>query len=189
MMKQEKHVQTVLGFTVGFIVILVSISGCTSNQNTKETISQLSGTWVGNVEIPMSGGRGNTSISQITFESNIAELTLGSTQGSFTMNYTFTENGNTLVLEPNFSDRGGFPGQQPYNGTRPGNWTRPPMNETMPINGTRPYNGTQPGNWTRPENGTGNPGGGRPSMSISFTYSVNGDHTVLYLNGAEFRKI
>ena len=72
MMKQEKYAQA-LGVTVGFIVILVSLCGCTSNQNTNETKTQLSGTWVGNVEIPMSGGITNTSVSQITFSSNTAD--------------------------------------------------------------------------------------------------------------------
>ena len=106
------------------------------------------------------------------------------------MNYTFTVNGNTLVLQPTFSNIGGFPGQLPQNGTRPWNDTaRPPMNDTWPINGSRPENGTQPGNWTRPENGTWNPGGGQQPMSMSFTYSLNEERTILYLNGAEFRKV
>jgi hypothetical protein len=117
-------------------------------------------------------------------------LTLNSDQGSFITNYTFTTNGNTMILEPKFNDRGGFPGQPSQNGTRPWNDTsRPPTNETWPINGTRPDNNSRPSNWTRPENGTWNPGGGRLSLSISFTYSVNEDGTVLYLNGAEFRKV
>jgi len=195
-MKQEKYAQA-LGVTVGVIVILVSLCGCTSNQNTNETKTQLSGTWVGNVEIPMSGGRMNTSVTQITFTSNTVKLTLKRTQGSFTMNYTFTVDGNTLVLQPTFNDRGGFPGQPPQNGTRPWNdTTRPPMNGTWPTNGTRPpmndtwpINGTRQGNWTRPGNGTWNPGGGQQPVSMSFTYSLNEEHTVLYLNGAAFRKV
>ena len=195
-LKQEKYAQ-ILGLTIGFMIILVSLSGCTSNQNTKETKTQLSGTWVGNVEIPTSGGMMNTSVTQITFTSNTAELTLKNTQGSFTMNYTFTANGNTLVLQPTFSDIRGYPGQPPQNGTRPWNdTTRPPMNGTWPTNSTPPSmnrtippNGTRPGNFTRPENGTWNPGGGQQPMSMSFTYSLNEEHTVLYLNGAEFRKV
>ena len=195
-MKQEKYAQ-VLGVTVGIIVILVSLCGCTSNQNTNETKTQLSGTWVGTVEIPMSGGMMNTSLTQITFTSNTAELTLKNTQRSSTMNYTFTVNGNTLVLQPTFNNMGGFPGQPPQNGTRPWNDTaRPPMNGTFPTNGTRPpmngtlpLNSTRPGNFTRPENGTWNPGGGQQPMSMSFTYSLNEEHTLLYLNGAEFRKV
>jgi len=182
-MKHEKYAQ-VICVTVGFIVILVSLCGCTSNQNTNETKTQLSGTWVGNVEIPMSGRRMNTSVTQITFTGNTAELTLKRTQGSSTMNCTFTVNGNTLVLQPTFSNRGGFPGQLLQNGTRPwNNTTRPPMNGTLPPNGTRP------GNWTRPGNGTWNPGGGQQPTSMSFTYSFNEKYTILYLNGAEFRKV
>ena len=196
-MKQEKYAQT-LGVTVGIIVILVSLCGCTSNQNTNETKTQLSGTWVGTVEIPMSGGMMNTSLTQITFTSNTAELTLKNTQRSSTMNYTFTVNGNTLVLQPTFSDIRGFPGLPPQNGTRPWNdTTRPPMNGTWPTNSTPPSmnrtippNGTRPGNFTRPENGTWNPGGGQqPPMAMSFTYSLNEKQTVLHLNGAEFKKL
>jgi hypothetical protein len=177
MMNQEKYAQ-ILGVTVGCIVILVGLCGCTSNQNTNETKTQLSGTWVGNVEIPMSGGMMNSSVSQITFTSNTAKLTLKRTQGSFTMNYTFIVDGNTLVLQPIFSNIGGFPGQPPQNGTRPWNdTTQPPMNGTLPTNGTRPGNET----W--------NPGGGQQPMSMSFTYGLNEKQTVLYLNGTEFRKV
>ena len=182
-LKQEKYAQA-LGVTVGFMVILVSFCGCTSNQNTNETKTQLSGTWIGNVEIPTSGGITNTSVTQITFTSNTALLTLKNMQGSSTMNYTLTVNGNTLTLQPTFSNIGGFPGKSPQNGTRPWNDTTQP-----PMNGTSPPNGTRPGNWTRPENGTGNPGGGQQLMSISFTYSLNEEQTILYLNGAAFRKV
>lgn len=190
-MKQEKFTQTLFCIIVLSIVIFVSMSGCTSNtsnQNTNETIMQLSGTWVGTVEMPMVGKGGTASVSQITFTNNVAELTLGSTQRSYTMNYTYSLDGNTLVLEPNFGNRGGFPEQPPQNGTYPWNNTaRPPMNETWP-NGTRPDNGTRPPNWTRSENGTRNPGNGQPPQSVSFNYTLNEEHTILYLNGAEFRK-
>jgi hypothetical protein len=194
MLRQEKHTQVLLGLTILGILIFVSISGCTSiqnkNQNTNEASTQLSGTWAGSMEMPMSNGRGNTSISQITFMGNTAKITLESTLGSFTMNYTFTMNGNTLVLEPNLSNRGEFPGRIPQNGTRPWNGTaRPPMNETWPVNSTHLYNGTRPSNWTQPENGTWNPGGGQRSLSVSFSFSMNEDHTLLFLNGAEFRKV
>jgi hypothetical protein len=189
-MGQEKNPYVMLGVTAVCLVILISISGCTSSQNMDKTSTQLSGTWVGDVALSMSGGRGNTSISQITFMSTIAEVTLMSVQGSFTMNYNYTVNGNTLVLEPTFTNRGGFPGQTPQNGTRPWNNTsQPPMNETWPFNGTGPGNGTRPWNWTRPENGTWNPSGGQRSLSISFSYRFNEEHTILYLNGAEFRKV
>jgi hypothetical protein len=182
-LKQEKYAQT-LGLTVGLIVILVSTSGCISNQNTNEMKTQLSGTWVGNVEIPMSGGIMNTSVTQIKIMNNTAELTLKSIQGSSIMNCTFTVNGNTLVLQPTFSNVGVFPGQPPQNSSRPWNdTTRPPMNGTLPPNGTRP------GNWTRPENETWNPGGRQQLMPLSFTYSLNEERNILHLNGAAFRKV
>jgi hypothetical protein len=181
-MKQENYSKALV-IVSSFIFLVVCFSGCTSNQNTNGNGNIFSGTWVGNVEMPLFGRNGNASVSEITFFGNTMEMTLNSEQGTFTTTYTYSINGATLVLEPQFNDRGGFPGRQPNNSTLPGNWTRPPMNETWPINGTRP------GNWTRPENGTWNPSGGRPSMSISFTYSVNDDDTILYLNGAEFRKV
>jgi hypothetical protein len=188
MMKQEKYIQ-VLVIVFSFFFLVVCFSGCTSNQNTNENENILSGTWVGNVPMTQFGRTGNATVSKIIFSGNTVEMTVNAGQGTFTTNYTYFINGSSLVFEPQFNGRGGFPGGQPYNGTRPGNWTRPPTNETWPINGTRPYNGTQPGNWTRPENGTWNPGSGRPSLSISFSYSFNENHTVLYLNGAAFNKI
>jgi hypothetical protein len=181
-MKQEKYTKALV-IVSSFIFLVVCFSGCTSNQNTNENENTISGTWVGNVQMPLFGRTGNATISKITFSGNAVEMTLNSEQGTFTANYSYFINGASLVLESQFNGRGGFPGRQPNNSTLPGNWTRPPMNETWPINGTRP------GNWTRPENGTWNPGGARPSMSISFTYSANEDGTVLYLNGAEFRKV
>jgi hypothetical protein len=181
-MDQAKYTQALI-IVSSFIFLVVCFSGCTSNQNSNENENIFSGTWVGNIQMPLFGRTGNVTISKIMFSGITVEMTLNSEQGTFTANYTYSINGSTLVLEPQFNDRGVFPGRPPNNSTSPGNWTRPPMNETWPINGTRP------GNWTRPENGTWNPGGARPSMSISFTYSVNEDYTVLYLNGAEFRKI
>jgi hypothetical protein len=186
-MKKEHSLQGLV-ITVVFIFLVVCFSGCTSNQNTNENENILSGTWIGNVEMPLFGRNGNTSVSKLAFSGNIVEITLNSEQGTFTANYTYSINGSTLVLKPQLNGRGGFPGRQ-MNNTQPGNWTRPPSNETWPTNGTHPFNGTRPSNWTRPENGTWNPGGGRPSLSISFTYSINEQHTILNLNGAEFRKV
>jgi hypothetical protein len=187
-MKQENYTQGLV-IAVVFFSLVVCFSGCTSNQKTNETRTQLSGTWVGNVEMPLFGRNVNASVSKIAFSGNKVEMTLNSEQGTFTANYSYSINGSTLVLEPQFNGRGGFPGRQPNNSTLPGNWTRSPSNETWPTNVTYSYNGTRPGNWTRPENGTWNPRGGQPSMSLSFTYSINEGYTVLYLNGAEFRKI
>jgi hypothetical protein len=181
-MKQKNYKQALV-IVFSFIFLVVCFSGCTSDQNSNENENTFTGTWVGNVQMPLFGRTGNVTVSKITFSGDTVEMTLNSYQGTYSTNYTYSLNGATLMLEPLFNGKGGFPGQQPYNGTQSGNWTRPPTNETWPINGTRP------GNWTRPENGTWNPGGARPSMSISFTYSFNEDGTVLYVNGAEFRKV
>jgi hypothetical protein len=188
-MRQE-HVTQALVITIVLLFLVICFSGCTSNQSTNQNDNNIfTGTWIGNVPMPLFGRNGNASISKIMFSGDTVEMTVSSEQVTFTTNYTYSLDGTTLVLEPQFNGRGGFPGQQPFNGTRPGNWTRPPVNESGLINGTYPYNGTRPTNWTRPMmNGTLNTGIGRPSMTISFTYSVNQDHTVLYLNGAEFRR-
>jgi|WetSurMetagenome_2_1015567.scaffolds.fasta_scaffold496581_1 hypothetical protein len=188
-MTQEKHAQAVLSIIFVFILIIVNISGCTSNQNTRENENILSGTWTGNVEIPLFRINGNASVSKIKFSGSTAEMSVESGQGTFMMNYSYSINGSTLVFVPKFNGRVGVPGRQSNNSTQPGNWTRAPGNETGPINGTHHFNGSGPENWTRTENGTGNLGGGRPSMSISFTYSLNEEHTVLYLNGSPFNKV
>jgi hypothetical protein len=185
-MKQENYTKALV-IVFSFLFLIVCLSGCTSNQNTNE--NTLSGIWIGNVQLPAFSRIGNTTVSKIMFSGDTVEMTLNSDLGTFTTNYTYSINGATLVLEPQFTGRSGFPGRPRNNGTSPGNWTRPSTNETWPINGTIPYNDTRPGNWTRPENETGNPGVGSRSLSISFTYSLNEDRTVLYLNGAEFRKM
>jgi hypothetical protein len=193
---------TVQVFALSSILFLavVSLSGCTTNQtadqNTNDDVNALLGTWVGVVQMPMFGSEGNASISQITFRSNTAEVTVGGTQGSYTINYTYTMNGNTIVLQPTFNERGGFPGGQPFNGTVPSDGTRPPwngtwsQNGTFPGNGTLPPNGTRPpGNGTWPQNGTQLSGNQRPSASISFTYRFNDDDMVIYLNESRFTRI
>ena len=70
-----------------------------SFKNTNKMEIQLSGTWIGNVEMPAFGRAENTSISQLKFTSNTTELTLENAQGSFTMNYTYFLNIMTLLFE------------------------------------------------------------------------------------------
>jgi hypothetical protein len=198
-MNQKKNVQ-LLSAGVLIFCILISLSGCTTNQiakqNTNGNENTLLGTWVGTLQMQMFGGGSNVSVTQITFTNNAAELTLGSAQGSFIMNYSYSVNGNTLVLQPTFNNRGGFPGGQSFNGTMPPNGTRPPGNGTWPQNGTMPKNGTWPANGTRPpgnetwpQNGTQPPGNQQPPASISFTYRFNDDDTMLYLNETQFTRI
>jgi len=80
-------------------------------------------------------------------------LTVGNR--SFSMNYTYTVNGDSLVLTSLMNDRNGFGGRPPFNGTMPPNGTRPLGNWTGPPNGTQPQgNGTWPPNGTNPHNGT-----------------------------------
>lgn len=182
------------------LIAIVGLSGCTTNQTTtKDTntdVSSLLGTWVGAVQMQMAGGWGNTSVSQITFTSNTAQLTLSGIQESMVMNCTYTTKGNSLVLQRIFDDRGGLPAGQPFNGTLPSNRTHPPgngtwpQNETFPGNQTLPLNGTHlPGNWTEPQNWSSPPMNQRPAESISFTYRLNEDGTILYLNDSRFTRI
>jgi hypothetical protein len=173
---------------VTIFLSIVSLSGCVDNQNTGvEYQSKFFGTWTGTLEIPMFGGGNNSNITQIMFMENIVAATLSSEQGSFTMNYTYSVEGDMLVLEPNFDRRGGAPnGQSPdaqfpngprqWAGTQPPNGTWSP-NDTWSPNGTGPPNNGQP------------PGGERPSMSISFIYSFNEENSILFLNGTQFIKV
>jgi len=199
-MGQRKTSVHVLATSVVLFLALVSLSGCTTtqtaNQNTIGNINKLTGTWTGNVEMSMVREGNNTSISQLIFNDTRVEATLLSERGSYTMNYTYVVDGETLVLHPDFTSGGGpYGGRQPYNGTQPwnetGQWngTRPPGNSTWPSNGTRPYNGSWPSNWTRPGNGTQSPGNRRSFMEISFTYSLDEQHNILYLNGSPFTKV
>ena len=168
--------------------MMVSLSGCTSDQITNE--NYFDGTWVGSGELTMMGGRANSSVSQLTFTEDMVELVLTSEQGIIPMNYTYTIAGDTVVLEPSFPSSGGFPGGQPFNRAVPPNGSQPPMNGSWSPNGTQPpMNGSWLPNGTRPNNGMWNPGEGRPSMNVSYTYSFNDNHSILYLNGVSFRKV
>jgi ABC-type Fe3+-hydroxamate transport system substrate-binding protein len=199
MSRKVKAIQ--LFFTNGIILFaLVSLSGCTTNQNenqnTNENVNAFLGTWVGTLEMPMFGGESNASVSQITFTSDRAEVILTSENRTFSMDYTYTTNGDSLILTPTMIDRNGFPGGQSFNGTMPPNGTRPPGNWTWspngtqpPGNGTWPPNGTNPYNGTWPSNGTRPPGDNRPSMTVSFIYAVDEEARVLYLNNEQFTKV
>jgi hypothetical protein len=181
-------------------ISVFSLSGCTSNQaankNTSGVVNSLVGTWVGTAEISMFGGGNTTSISQISFTTTTAKLTVDGKQGPSLVNCTYTVNGNTIVLQPTFNNRGGFPGGQPFNGTFPVNGTRPPGNGTWPPEGSFPDNGSLPPNGTRPPgngsfpgNGTQPPENQRLSASISLTYRFTDDETILFLNESEFTRI
>jgi len=181
-MRQEKISQTFV-IMISIILMTIGLSGCTStsNQNTNNiqgNTDKFLGIWTGEMQMPMFGGNNISTLSQITFMDTIAEVSLTNEHGTYTMNYSYTINGNTLVLEPKFSRQNGFPGRRSYNGSEPWNGTRPPINRNWSRNGTRP-----------PMNGSWQPGGERPSMSISFEYQFNDEYTILYLNGAQFIKV
>ena len=200
MKPQKKIMIDLLSITTVLVLILVSVSGCTSNQTANNSTTSnsdiLLGTWVGNMK--MSGTRmiNNSTVSQMTFRADGVELTLMSQRSTFRLNCSYTFTADTLVLQPMFSGRNGsFRGLQPFNGTRPwndtGQWngTRPPGNWTWPSNDTRSYNGSRPSNWTRSGNGTQFPGDRRPFAEISFTYTFDEQTRTLYLNGSPFTKV
>jgi ABC-type Fe3+-hydroxamate transport system substrate-binding protein len=170
------------------VIVLVNLSGCTTNQNenqrTNNTVNTLLGTWVGTLQIPMFGGRSNTSISQITFTSTLAEMTLSNQERTYSMNYSYTINGNSLILTPIMTNRNGFPGGQPFNRSTPPNGTHLPGNWSGSPNGTQP-----PGNRTWPFNGSRPSGDTRPSMTITLTYIFDVQTKELYLNNAQFTKV
>jgi hypothetical protein len=177
-MKQDKRTQACLIILITVLSIF-SLSGCTTTTQPTQK-NPFTGTWVGTMEMPLFGGRNNTSVSQITFTDDHAEMLLTTDQGSFPMNYSYTVNGNTVVFEPLRMNRGGFSGRMPFNGTERPNGTRQPGNGTWQPNGTMPFNRTGSFNWTRP------PGGTQPSMTLSFVYSFNEEDTELSLNDAQF---
>ncbi len=179
-MNEKTAYKPILAFGILFILTAISLSGCVNNQNTGNDSSKFIGTWTGEKEISMFGGR-SSSITQLTITQDTVQVTLTSDQGSFTMDYNYTLAGNTLTLEPKFNGGRGFAGGQPYNGTGR------PDNSTFPHNGTGPWNGTQPPGNRNNSNGPQN--GGRPSMTISFDYSFSEDDNVLYLDESRFIRV
>ncbi len=163
------------------VCLVVSLSGCTSTNQTSSVDSRLVGTWQGSVALSSYSGKGNSTLTQITFTGSKAVLTTDSDFGTRTMNATYQISAGSLVLEPQFTHD--FGGQQPplNNGTGPsGNWT----------NRTRPnWNGSNR-SWS--PNGTWNgmpPQGNMPQMAMTFTYRFNEGDTVLYLNNVAFTKV
>ena len=180
-MNQKNVYKQMITMSIVIFLAVVSLSGCVTDQNTGGGVGKFIGSWTGDMQTSLLGGRGNTSITQLTFTENVVKATLESDQGTLSMNYTYKVENNKLVLEPQFLGGRGLPGGQPFNGTRPPwNDTQPPNNSTWPPNGTQP-----------PFNGSGQPPDDRqrPSMSMSFEYSFNEQKSILYLNGFPFNKM
>jgi hypothetical protein len=179
---------------VTLLCLAALFSGCTSNTSSNHSEqASMSGTWVGSILMPTAGGRTNSSLSEIRFINDQAVLTMTSDRGSFSMNYTYQMNGNTLMFEPSFSPGGMVPGgRNRFNGTQPWNGSQPSTNGSWPGNNTYPpnWNGTHPPfNGTRSNNGTWDPEMTRQSTSLSFVCSFNEAQTVMYLNGAPFTRV
>ena len=170
-------------FIIGILVLfsLGILCGCTENQhaNIKD---KFIGTWVGTMEFSMFNLRGNTSttnftenpvnftmgpvsITELEFFEDTLYMLLITGNGTQTIPQTYSVDGDQLILSFQFT------------GERP-SW-RPPLNdsERPPFDRERPFDGESPFN------------GERPPMTRSYTYSFNGNNTILYLDGSEFIKI
>ncbi len=191
-MKQKTRDILVLTSSGFIFLALVNLCGCTTNQNKNinSDANWLLGSWVGTLQIPLFGGDDNTFVSEITFSSDHAEMILTNGNRTFSMNYTYLINDNSLVLTPIMPERGRFPDRRPLNGTFPPNGTRASGNETQPSgdrmwlpNNTDPYNGTWPSNRTHP------PGDNQGLMTLTFLYAFDEENKVLFLNTAHFTKV
>jgi len=190
----KKIQMSALGALVVCLVLI--LSGCeTSTKQTTSIDSKLVGTWQGSVALSSFPGRGNSTLTQITFTGSTAALTTMNDFGTRTMNCTYTTSTGSLVLTPQY--RQGF-GPRQFNSTQPpGNWSGP-GNGTRPnwnnSNGSRPpYNGTSPGNWSGWQNrswpGNRTQPGARGSMELTFTYRVDENGALLYLDNAVFTRV
>lgn len=176
---------------------LLYLSGCTSNQTETQNINNSKqvfiGTWVGTLQIPMFGAGRNATVSQISFTTDCATMVLTNDNRTFSMNYSYAVNSDSLVLTPMIQDPGMFPERRLQNETNPWNGTYPP--EVLPPNGTQPPgdgfapNGTNPSNGTWPSNGTRLPRENRASMTLTFLYTFNEEVMVLLLDGIAFMKV
>ena len=178
-------------------IVLVGLCGCTSLQSSNQAIQRVNplvGTWVGDVAFSQNGV-GNLSATRFIFKDSMVGATLVGERGSYEMNFTYSVNGDRLTLVPVFGGgTGSFGGRQVgnnspvWNGSGSWNGSRPWGDGTWSPNGSRPFNGSGPSNWTRPENGSQVPGNRRSFMEMSFTYSYDEQHGVLYLDGSPFSK-
>ncbi len=194
--KPKTMLITILGGMMFFS--LLHLSGCTSNQietqNIDNSQQEFIGTWVGTLQIPMFGADENATMSQISFTTDCATIVLTNDNRTFSRNYSYSVNNDSLILTPMIRDRGMFPGGRLQNETNPWNGTSP--SEVLPPNGTQPPgdgfwppNGTNPSNRTWPSNGTRPPGENRASMTLTFLYTFDEEATVLLLDGIVFMKV
>jgi hypothetical protein len=193
---KRKPVVPLLAVSAIVLCTLVSLTGCTSDQNENQVsnvaVNPLLGTWTGHTMMPAGeSGFGNMSISQLTFKESSVVVTQEGQFGSATMNCTYMVQGSSIVLQPEFT---GGRGRHAFNGTFPTNSTWRQFDGTWQVNGSggpqggHQFNGSFPGNWSLPGNGTWSAGGGRPMTMISLTYSFDEQQDVLYLNGSPFTK-
>jgi hypothetical protein len=105
-------------FVIGFTILLIVIffSGCTeSNNSNDETIlSGFVGTWTGNLVSTFKGRTAN--ITGLTFIENTVDVTMNSDRGTNTMAYTYTVEGEKLVLDVKFENDRRQTNRQPPEG-------------------------------------------------------------------------
>lgn len=200
-MTQKTHTTKVICTLFFVSLVMVGLSGCTTNQTThqttNETTNSLIGTWTGSLQLSLFEAGMNTTMTQITFTTNQTNMKLSDGMRSFTMNYTYTTTSDTITLTPMMIKREGSQGRDPVNGTIPPNGTMFPGNGTIRPNVTQPpengswppIGGTPQFNETEPRNRTHPPGDMRQSMTITLRYTVDNDTQSLLLNSVRFTKV
>jgi hypothetical protein len=97
----------------------IFLSGCTesSNSNDETVLSNFVGTWTGNLVSTFKGRTAN--ITGLTFIENTVNVTINSDRGTNTMPYTFTVEGEKLILDAKFENGGRQGNRQSPEGGQP----------------------------------------------------------------------
>ncbi len=195
----EKTKTMLITILVGMMFFsVIHLSGCTSNQTETQNINNSQqvyiGTWVGTLQIPMFGAGKNATMHQISFTTDSATMIVTNDNRTFSMNYSYVVNIDSLVLTPMLQSQGMFSERRPQNETSPWNGTYqpgllPPNGTQPPGDGFWPLNGTNPHNRTWLSNGTRPSGENPASMTLTFLYTFDEEATVLLLDGKAFMKV
>lgn len=108
-------------FILGFTILLMTIilSGCTesNNLNDETVLSNFVGTWAGNLVSTFKGRTAN--ITGLTFIENTVDVTMNSDRGTNTMIYTYTVDGEKLILDAKLENGGRQGNRQLPEGEQP----------------------------------------------------------------------
>ena len=195
------QIKQVFGVILTVFIFAIFLCGCieTDSSNSGVDASRFVGTWVGNMETQMVGFRENhppmnmtdnfendtdgnftdfrenapsANITQLEFTSDTLDTTITMGETTRTMSYSYTIEGNQLLLSVQFT------GEPPDWGQQLPEGDRPPFDDEMPSDDERP-----PFDGERPFDGE------NPFQQLSYTFQFNEDNTILYLDGSPFSKI